>query len=109
MSPYADLVLATDRAAQVHLGGASVIYQPAVGGPVTVKGIFDDVDLVIQEGGGQVEQVGPRVHLRLGDLPVHPDNDDPILTIGGVAYKVRERRSDGSVGGGITLFLRRVL
>lgn len=102
---FADLVAQTDRAAQEHLGGVTVSYAPAVGDAVEVVGIFDANFVLVRQGGESgVEQVGPVVWLRLADLPVHPDDDDPTLTIGGQDYTVREREPDSM--GGIRLLLR---
>lgn len=105
---FADLVAAADRAAQKLLGGVAVVYQPAAGAMVTVTGIFDDQYRLMTGEGGEagVEQVMPAVVLRLEDLPVDPDDDDPTLTIGGIAYSVRERQRDDT-GGAIRLLLRR--
>lgn len=93
---FADLVAAADRAALAQLGGVAVIYQPAVGLPVTVTGIFDDPYTLTDEGEAAV-------FLRLEDLPIHPDNDDPVLTIEGRQFHVRLRQPDGL--GGIRLLL----
>lgn len=104
---FADLVTRIDRAAQEHLGGVTVTYAPEVGDPVDVTGIFDENFVLIEPGESMVEQRMPAVWLRLEDLPVHPDDDDPELTIGGHTYRVRERQTDGSAGGGIRLLLHR--
>lgn len=108
MAPFSDFVEGIDRAALALLGGVPVIYQPEVGAPVTVTGMFDENYTLLRPGNAGVEQVGPAVFLRLEDLPVHPDNDEPTLTIGGIAYRIRERQTDGPQGGGITLLLHRV-
>jgi hypothetical protein len=100
---FADLVAAADRAAQAHLGGIDVVYQPAAGDPVTVKGIFDDAYVLTDHGETGTELLGPAVFLRLEDLPIHPEQDDPILTIEGRDYRVRARQDDGL--GGIRLLL----
>jgi hypothetical protein len=108
VATFAELVAATDRAAQTHLGGEPVIYQPAVGAAVEVVGIFDPVYVLVKgdpEAG--VETLGPTVFLRLEDLPVDPEDDDPTLTIRGVTYRrVVERLPDGF--GGIALALRTI-
>jgi hypothetical protein len=103
---FADLVEQMDRAAQDKLGGVPVIYQPAAGAAVTISGIFDAL-FVLAKGSAQagVEALGPAVFLRLGDLPVNPDTDTPTLTIGGVDYRVTERKRDDM--GGILLELRK--
>lgn len=105
---FDELVRAADRAAQAALGGVSVTYAPEVGSPVEVTGIFD-AQYVLAKGGlaeAGVETLGPAVFLRLEDLPVDPEDDEPTLTIGGVDYRVTERRPDGM--GGIVLALRRL-
>ncbi len=104
---FADLILRVDRAAQRVLGGELVTYAPAVGVPVSVTGIFDEL-YVLAKGSAMagVEALGPAVFFRLADLPVNPEDDEPTITIRGNAYRVIERRPDGM--GGIVLALRRV-
>lgn len=101
------LVAQVDRAAQSLLGGELVTYAPAVGVPVSVTGIFD-ANYVLAKGSAHagVEALGPAVFFRLEDLPVDPENDEPILTIRSVAYRVLERRPDDM--GGIVLALRKI-
>lgn len=93
---FGDLILAADRSIQERLGGVDVIYQPALGQPVAVTGIFDESYLLTD----QLEQA---LFLRLEDLPVHPDDDDPLITIAGRQFKIRLRQPDGL--GGIRLVL----
>lgn len=104
--PFADLVAQADRAIQIHLGAVPVLYQPEVGDAVEVQGMFDEQGLVIEQGEAGTEQMGPVVFLLLEDLPVHPDSDNPTLTIEGDDYQIRERHSDGM--GGIRLLLHQV-
>ena len=94
-----------DTAIKDKLGRVSVIYQPESGVAVTIFGMFDEVYELIQPGLSAVEQIGPVVWLELEDLPCHPDEDDPLLTINGVRYKVRERQTDGAQGNSIRLLL----
>lgn len=84
-----------------------VIYQPAVGAPVTINGIFDSV-YVLSKGDPEAgaEVLGPAVFLLLADLPQDPEFDDPTLIISSVVYSVTERRPAGL--GAIVLALRRV-
>lgn len=103
---FAELVAATDRAAQQHLGGVPVIYQPAAGAAVEATGIFD-AQYEIAKGAPEagVGVLGPAVFLRLEDLPVDPEDDEPTLTIGGVGYRmVGPPQPDGM--GGVLLVLR---
>jgi hypothetical protein len=93
---FADHIAAVDRAAFGRLGGVDVIYQPAVGLPVTVEGMLDDAYPLTDQG----DHV---VFLRLEDLPNHPDDDDPLLTIQGRQFRVRLRQPDGL--GGIRLVI----
>jgi len=104
-SAFAELLVQVDRAAQAHLGGGPVVYRPAVGQPVEVTGIFD-AQYVLAQGQAEagVEALGPAVFLRLEDLPADPEQDEPTLTIGGLNYRVTERKPDGM--GGIVLALR---
>jgi hypothetical protein len=105
---FAELVESTDRAAQAHLGGESVTYQPAVGPAVPITGIFD-LAYALAKGSPEagVETLGPAVFLRLEDLPADPEEDEPALTIRGVVYRVVERLPDGGMGG-IVLALREI-
>lgn len=107
MSPFSDLVAGVDRAAQAALGGETITYAPAVGVPVQVTGIFDS-QFVLAKGDAHagVEATGPAIFLRLADLPVDPDVDDPTLTIRGRNYRVIERLRDDL--GGIVLVLRSI-
>lgn len=105
---FGDQIARVDRNVQRLLGAVPVIYRPNVGAAVTVMGIFDDSFLLIQgsaEAG--VEGTLPTVNLILADLPTDPEVDDPILTIGGVDYRVVKRASADF--GSIVLTLRKVL
>ncbi len=105
--PFAALIALVDRLALDRLGGEPVIYAPESGAPVPITGIFDRL-YVLAKGTAEagVETLGPAVFLRLEDLPVDPEDDEPTLTIGGLDYRVVERRPDGI--GGIVLALRLV-
>lgn len=107
MSPFGDLMAMVDRAVQVNLGGASIVYRPSGGSPVPVIGVFD-AQFVLAKGDAEagVETLGPAVFLRLEDLPTDPEDDEPTLMINGVNYRVIERRPDGI--GGVVLALRLV-
>lgn len=93
---FGDLILAADRSIQGRLGGVEVIYQPLLGQPVTVTGMFDESYIL-------TDQLDQALFLRLEDLPVHPDDDDPLITIDGRQFKIRLRQPDGL--GGIRLVL----
>ena len=101
---FADHIAAVDLAAQTHLGGEPVVYQPEVGDPVPVTGIFDEEYVHVERGEVGVETVSPAVWLRLEELPVHPDDDDPRITIKGKVYRPRGRVTDG-YGGSIRILL----
>lgn len=103
---FADLIATADAAVLEHLGGVPVIYQPEVGDPVEVEGIFDENYTLTEAGENGVENIGPAVSLRLDALPVDPEDDEPTITIGGRLYRVRERQPD-SVRGMIVLLLHR--
>lgn len=106
MTAFADLVERVDRAVQGALGGVTVTYQPELGAPVDVTGVFDE-RYVLAKGSAEagVETLGPAVFLRLEDLPTDPEDDEPTITIASVVYRVVERRPDGM--GGMVLVLRR--
>jgi hypothetical protein len=106
---YAELLETADRAVQKHLGGVSVIYTPAVGPPVTLTGMFDANYRLADQGNSGVEQTGPVVWLRLDDLPLNPDDDEPTITIDGIEYRVRERQQDspGTPDNSVRLLLHR--
>lgn len=108
VSAFAELVAATDRIVLSLLGGAPVVYQPAIGDAVHVSGVFDALYVLAQgDAEAGVGTLGPAVFLLLADLPIHPELDEPTLTIGGLTYRVFERRPDGL--GGIVLALRLVV
>lgn len=103
---FSDLIALADRAVRDRLGSVPVVYAPAVGAPVNITGIFDANYVLADEGHSGVEQVTPAVWLNLADLPLHPDLDEPQLSINGTLYKVRERQPDTM--GSIRLLLHRV-
>lgn len=105
---FADLVAAADHVTRVHLGGVTVTYrpEPELSDPVDVQGIFDGNYVFVDQGEAGVEQRGPVVFLRLAELPVHPDDCNPRITIAGTDYQVRERQPDSM--GGIRLLLHLV-
>jgi hypothetical protein len=107
-SAFADLIAAVDVTVIEVLGGREPVwYQPAIGDPVEVWGIFDAQYILVGEGErAGVETVGPAVFLRLAELPVDPEVDDPILGIGGLDYRVTERRTAGL---GSTLLMLRLV
>lgn len=103
---FPELLAAADRAVLTHLGG-TVRYQPQLGDAKDVLGVFDTAFLLVSggtAGGPGVESNQPAVFLLLADLPKDPDQDDPLITVDGVVYRVRERQKDGK--GGVVLFLR---
>lgn len=102
---FLDLVTAADRAIQSHLGGDVITYQPEHEDAVEVIGLFDEQYVRVDSGNGDVEQAGPAVWLSLADLPVDPEEDNPLLTIKGKTYTVHERQADGF--GSIRLLLHR--
>lgn len=101
---FLELVAAADQAVRDHLGGVVVIYTSLVA-TVEVVGMFEEQYVLVDSGNGDVENLGPAVWLRLADLPLHPDDDEPVLTILGKSYRVRERKPDGV--GSIRLLLHR--
>ncbi len=111
---FDDLIAATDRATQDHLGGVPVRYAPEVGPAVTktptgdpLVGIFDENYVVVDGQFNGVETTAPAIMLRLEDLPSDPREEDPKLTILGTRYTVRLRETDGTIGGSIRLVLRK--
>jgi hypothetical protein len=107
VSAFALLVAQTDRQVLSRLGGSPVNYQPLVGDAVDVSGVFDEQYLLVKgDPLAGVEALGPAVFLRLEDLPIDPEDDEPTITIDALAYRVTERRPDGM--GGIVLALRQV-
>jgi hypothetical protein len=105
---FPSLLAAADRAALAHLGG-SVRYVSATGSAVDVRGVFDDADDNAIVQGQEVVSSGPRVFLRIADLPMDPDGElkgYPQLVVGGKTYSARDVRKDGQ--GGVLLLLNEV-
>src|SRR5512133_3481279 len=101
---FAAHIAAADRAVLQHLGEDGLIrYAPSVGDAVDVKGVFDASYVQVNAGQAGVVSSGPAVFLMVADLPTNPEEDDPIITVAGVAYRVREPKSDGK--GGVVLLL----
>ncbi len=102
---FPSLLAAADRAALAHLGGA-VRYVPFARDPVDVRGVFDNTDANATVQGQEVMSSGPKVFLRLADLPTDPDTEQkgfPHLVIDGVEYSTRDIAKDGM--GGVMLSL----
>lgn len=107
---FGDLLATADRAA-LGLLGDLIRYAPQVGDPVDVRGVFDaQFQHPLGLGGarppGEVV-VGPAVFVHLADLPVDPTTDTPVVTVGGVGYRVREVHKDGQ--GGALLHLLKII
>lgn len=86
-----------------------ITYQPASGLAVTVNAVFSDPYVLLPGAGAPeagTEALTPTVFLRLADLPIDPEFDDPIIVAKGVSYRVTERRPAGL--GAIVLALRKV-
>src|SRR5574343_1839729 len=96
---FSDLVADADRAVQDHLGGVTAIYQPENGEAVDVTVMFDR-SYQREDGNAHagVEELSLAVFVRVDDLPIHPDEDEPRLTIDGEEFRVRERQPDGMGG-----------
>lgn len=93
---FPDLVASIDRAAQAHLGGVTVRYETEAGVVVDdIKGMFDEPYLLTDPGQFGVQQSEPVVTVRLSDLPSDPQDDEPLITIGGKEYSVKEAQPDG--------------
>lgn len=103
---FADLVAATDRAVQAHLGSVTVRYRPECEDPIEITGVFDERYVLVDPANAGVEQIAPVLFLRVEDLPIHPDGDDPTIEIAEQRYQVVERMPDGF--GGIRLRLHRI-
>lgn len=104
---FAAAVMEIDKRTRDRLGGIAIIYRPAASEEFPVVGIFDEnYILVTGDPPAGVETIGPAIFLRLDELPVDPENDEPILVIGGAEYDVIECKPDGI--GGIVLRLRKV-
>jgi len=97
-----------DDAILSHLGSVQMIYSPHPGYHKTITGMFD-ANFVLVDGGSNygVEQTTPAAWVHASDVPEHPDDADPTLTILGVDYVVRERMHDGSMSDSIRLLLHR--
>ncbi len=105
---FADLVAAGDRAVQASLGSVPVHYVPAFGTPpaVDVTGIFDpEFRGALDTSQQGVAVLGPAVFLSLASLPIDPATDDPVITVAGIDYRMREVQKDGM--GGVMLHLVR--
>ncbi len=117
---FADLIAGADRVVQALLDGESIVYQPSLGPPVTVTGVFDENYVLDRDERGDpvAQSVRPAVFVRLSDLPEDdpPNPLDfnnpaaaptpvPLVTIRDVDYRVVWRRTDSM--GGVVLVLAR--
>lgn len=102
---FPSLLAAADRAALAHLGSA-IRYVSATGSVSDVVGVFDNADANAVVQGQEVISSGPRVFLRLEDLPTDPGAEPkgyPQVVIRDVTYAAREVTKDGQ--GGVLLEL----
>jgi hypothetical protein len=91
-----------------HVGGVAVMYQSSGGHHVQIRGLFSaPYSLAKGQAEAGVESVGPSVFLRLTDLPMELDHDEPVIGIEGANYRVVERSPDGA--GGVLLHLRLIV
>lgn len=107
---YSDLITATDRATQDHLGGVTATYTPDGGAAVLVVGMFDENFVLNDPERPGVEMVAPVFTARIADFITDPlDDDDPDISILGVAYTVEQRITDGTIGGSVRLLLHKAV
>lgn len=105
---FPSLLAAADRAALGLVGGV-VRYVPSMAEPVDVRGVFDNADANATVQGQEVVSSGPRVFLRLSDLPSDPREGVagyPRVVVEGTTYSTRDVRKDGQ--GGVLLLLSEV-
>jgi tetrahydromethanopterin S-methyltransferase subunit H len=103
---FPSLLAAADSAALAVLGGTVRYASATTGGTVDVRGVFDNADANATVQGQEVISSGPRVFLRLVDLPADPEGEPkgyPQVTVGGVTYSARDVVKDGQ--GGVLLLL----
>lgn len=93
------------RIAQLAVFGTPTIYQPDGGSSVQVAGIFEAAYVRVdpRDALAGIESSKPMVFYLLRDLPSDPDNDTPVITINGQAYRVNEVKKDGQGGVELTL------
>lgn len=101
---FDDLVGVVDSVVLETLG-TTIGYASGAGATVQVRGIFDAAYVLVEANHTGVSSSGPAVYLRLSELPSNPSEDDPVITAGGVAYRVREAKPDSM--GGVMLLLHR--
>lgn len=101
---FTDLLRNMDAAVLAAFKTATT-YQPQGGSPVPVDGIFDAAYVCVdpRDALAGISSSKPTVFYRLSDLPSDPDNEPPVITISGQAYRVSECRKDGQ--GGVELLL----
>lgn len=104
---FPDLVALADEAVLGHLGSVTVRYQSAGYDEVTVSGIFDERFVLADDARAGLETTTLALWVRLADLPVRPEDDEPILVIDDQRYRIRERQTDGTVGGSVLILLHR--
>ena len=100
-----DALLATADRAVLQTLGCAVGYTSSAGEARSVRGVFDAAYVKVDAGQPGVSTCGPAVFLSLTDLPSDAADDDPAISIAGVAYRVREAKPDGL--GGILFLLHK--
>lgn len=90
--------------AGVQVFGEAVVYTPAGGSPVSIRGVFSqEAETIDSQTQAPVIVRVPNVALRLADLSQMPEQGDG-LTVAGTDYTVTEVMQDSI--GGCLLYLR---
>lgn len=76
--------------------GEDIVYSPAVGGSLTIRGVFDDAyqaSITLEDGSAGWTSTNPTLGIRQSDLPAPPKRNDRLV-IRGLRYMVIDAHPD---------------
>lgn len=85
--------------------GRDATYLPAVGSPVSIRGVFGSTHVEVNVGQvAPMSSLAPSLGIKLSDLPLRPKKGDRV-TVAGTTYRIIDSQEDGE--GGALLILQR--
>lgn len=95
---WSDVVQEMDAAVVAAFGEPAITYTTGQGLTAPLPGVFHAAYVRVEAGEAGIASTSPAVFCRTRDLPVDPNDDDPTITVRGVAYRVIEIKPDGQGG-----------
>lgn len=90
-------------AAALNTFSLTATYQPSAGQSFSIRGIFNERFLEVDQNGLQVLSDQPNLGVRDADFQTPPKQDDTVV-IEGTTYKVNDVQKDGEAGTVLLLY-----